>query len=342
MTRINERDPMSDSKDGIILLAKQSGITSFSSLWQIKNALCTKKIGHTGTLDTFAEGLLVAVSGRLTRLAPYITDCDKEYEALIRFGTETDTLDPDGAIVSEKDLPVFEAVMDSLKKFTGTIMQVPPVYSAVHVDGQRASDRTRRGESVDVPPRSIVINSIQALYAVDEHANTASSGSHVRDLAIRVSCSKGTYIRSLARDIAIQASSCAHLAALRRTKIGPFSLERAAGYSMLAPFGTVSPARYGIGDKPPRVPEGDILDAVIRLTPDFSKVIGLQPVSLSSDKLIAFSTGRTPENFWFSDTSPGLKTVFCQGIFVGMVHMEQDRVRYEFVLPSLPDGVSVK
>jgi len=342
MTRINKQNSLPDSKDGIILLAKQSGITSFSSLWQIKNALSTKKIGHTGTLDTFAEGLLVAVSGRLTRLAPYITDCDKEYEAIVRFGAETDTLDPDGAIVSENSLPTYERVMDSLGKFTGNIMQVPPAYSAVHVDGQRASDRTRRGESVDMPPRAVTIHSIESLYALDERGNPAECGSLVRDLAIRVSCSKGTYIRSLARDIATEALSCAHLAALRRTRIGPFYLDRAAGYTMLAPFGTVPPAKYGIGDKPPRVPESDILDSVMRLTPDFSRIIGLCPVSLTSEKLHAFSNGKAPEPSWFSETTSGLKAVFCEGLFVGMVTIDRDRIRYEFVVPSIDVGVTAK
>jgi tRNA pseudouridine55 synthase len=338
MTRINDQKSVSDSKDGIILLAKQSGITSFSSLWQIKNALSTKKIGHTGTLDTFAEGLLVAVSGRLTRLAPYITDCDKEYEALIRFGVETDTLDPDGAVVSEKRLPPYERVMEALGKFTGTVMQVPPSYSAVHVDGQRASDRTRKGESVIVPPRPVTIHTLEALYALDDRGNPASAGSAVRDLAIRVSCSKGTYIRSLARDIAHEVASCAHLAALRRTRIGPFYLRDAAGYAMLQPFGTFPPAKYGIGDKPPRVPESDILHSIHRLTPEFSRIIGLQPVSLLREKLFSFSNGKVPEPSWFSETSPGIKAVFCDGLFVGMVRMEQGQARYEFVLPQSIGG----
>jgi tRNA pseudouridine55 synthase len=341
---------MPESCDGIILLAKQSGISSFSSLWQIKNALGTKKIGHTGTLDTFAEGLLVALAGRLTRLAPYITNCDKEYEALVEFGSETDTLDPDGIIIRQAELPSCAMIVSTFDRFTGNIMQSPPAYSALHIDGQRASDLMRKGAAVTLPPRPVSVHSITVLYAlapdggqIDIH-NPASADFTVSRIALRISCSKGTYIRSLARDIALSAGSCSHLAALRRTRIGPFSLESAAGCSMLAPFGTVPPAIYGKGDKPPRVPEDEIRLAVTGFTPEMSVIVGLSPVLLDAARLDDFLCGKKPSVSWFlpvpdsrkNDTpmnaiDAGLHTVFCDLLFVGMVRVESGRVFYDFV-----------
>ncbi|WP_230974435.1 tRNA pseudouridine(55) synthase TruB [Treponema vincentii] len=144
----------------IIPFAKPSGITSFTSLWQVKHALGTKKVGHTGTLDSFADGLLVLLSGRLTKLVPYITDFDKTYRVLFYFGKETDTLDPEGTVIAEKPLPVYADFIAAIKQLTGTIEQVPPVYSAVKQAGERLSDRIRRGEAVTVPPRTVTVYSI--------------------------------------------------------------------------------------------------------------------------------------------------------------------------------------
>ncbi|ULQ61110.1 tRNA pseudouridine(55) synthase TruB [Brucepastera parasyntrophica] len=189
------------SPEGIILFAKSAGKTSFSSLWQIKNALETKKVGHTGTLDSFADGLLVLLSGKMTRLAPYITACDKEYKALIEFGAETDTLDPDGKVIMEAPLPLFRTVRNILPSFTGNIMQKPPLFSAIHVDGERASDRIRKGEQIELPPRPVTVYSIEILEARDPGGNMAGDDSQLANLTVRVRCSKGTYIRSLARTL---------------------------------------------------------------------------------------------------------------------------------------------
>lgn len=343
---------MHQTADGIVLIAKQTGITSFSSLWQIKNALGTKKIGHTGTLDTFADGLLVALSGRLTRLAPFVTGCDKEYLASIVFGSETDTLDPDGLVVRTAPLPLFSDIETALSSFRGTIMQKPPAYSALHVDGQRASDLVRKGANVDIPAREITIHSIGITYCATSGDAVIGTDSRISRLDLRIGCSKGTYIRSIARDLAVLTGSAAHLANLRRTRIGPFSLDDAAGFSMLAPFGTTDPAKYGVGEKPPQVPSAEILSTVQRYTREIALIVGLPPVELGGSKLKAFTNGMYPEYSWFAqesqllmqpragclaETAPGHSaahrfSVFCGDLFLGVVSAQSARPSYDFVI----------
>ena len=123
---------------GLILLRKKPGLTSFEALGEVKRALGTGKVGHTGTLDKFAEGLLVVLTGRALKLSPWFVHCDKQYEGVIRFGIETDTLDPEGSPIAEAAPPSREAVEKILSQFTGDIIQTPPAYSAIHIDGKRA------------------------------------------------------------------------------------------------------------------------------------------------------------------------------------------------------------
>ena len=212
------------SASGVMLFAKESGPTSFSSLGVIKKALGTGKVGHTGTLDSFAEGLLVVLVGKMTRLVPYITATEKRYQAVVAFGSETDTLEPSGQVVAAAPLPSRQQVESVLDRFRGTISQVPPLYSAIHVDGQRASDLARSGQQAQLPSREITVHSL---------ALTDFDGQYG---LLEVTCSKGTYIRSLARDIALAAGSRGHLVALRRTGVGPFRLEDAVFSQRLTAF----------------------------------------------------------------------------------------------------------
>lgn len=198
--------------DGYLLLHKKSGLTSFDSLFQVKKALHTGKVGHTGTLDKFAEGLLVLLVGRYTSLVPLFNDLDKVYTGTLYFGQETDTLDPEGSIVTEAALPDADTVFRVLRTFIGEQWQIPPEYSAIHVDGQRAYERVRSGESLEMKPRYITIYSIKAL-----------NFDGLR-LTFMVHCSKGTYIRALARDIGRAAGSCAYLEKLSRIAVGPFEV----------------------------------------------------------------------------------------------------------------------
>lgn len=192
---------------------KAEGVTSFRSLSGIKKEHRGEKVGHAGTLDRFASGLMVILIGGATRLNPAFSSFDKEYIARIRFGEETDTLDPEGEVIARAPVPSEEDVAAVLPRFRGEQEQIPPVYSALHVGGRRAYEEARRGRSIEMAPRRIAISSIEML---------SFTG---REAVIRASVSKGTYIRSLARDIARAAGSCAHLSGLRRLRIGPWRLE---------------------------------------------------------------------------------------------------------------------
>ncbi|MDR2194212.1 MAG: tRNA pseudouridine(55) synthase TruB [Treponema sp.] len=206
---------------GYMLYHKKSGVTSFGALYAVKKALSTGKAGHTGTLDRFASGLLLVLTGRALKLAPLFADCDKRYEGVISFGGETDTLDPEGAVIADAPVPSLEALTAALPQFRGAIMQEPPAYSAIHVGGKRASARVRGGESIALPKRPVSIYGLELVSYEPPFAK------------IRVHCSKGTYIRSLARDIAIAAGSRAHLASLTRTQIADFRLEDAVSEDAL-------------------------------------------------------------------------------------------------------------
>lgn len=216
--------------DGIVLLAKQPGITSFSSLHQVKRAIKSTKVGHTGTLDNFAQGLLVVCTGRLTRLAGDITEFSKTYKAVIKFGTQTSTLDYEGEVVETAELPSEQILKQKLKDFTGVLMQKPPAFSAIHVDGKRASDLARSGKKVDIPARKITV------FSADLQEVKLNPTGLVEYCMIEFSVSKGTYIRSLARDLANACGSCGHLVGLYRTKVGTFNIEDAAFYSRLPIF----------------------------------------------------------------------------------------------------------
>ena len=216
--------------DKIVLLAKQPGITSFNSLYNVKRAFNTTKVGHTGTLDNFAQGLLVVCTGRLTKLAGNIIEFDKSYKAVLSFGSETDTLDYEGNVVKSAPLPDEETVRKVVESFVGEQEQTPPVFSAIHVDGKRASELVRKGVEVELPSRKINVYSAKIL---DIEKN---SDDKVLSCLIDFSVSKGTYIRCLARDIGVACGSAAHLIGLFRTKVGNFNIEDAAGYSLLPPF----------------------------------------------------------------------------------------------------------
>lgn len=225
--------------DGIVLLAKQPGLTSFSSLFNVKKALNTSKVGHTGTLDSFAQGLLVVCTGRLTRLAGNITEFDKEYKAVISFGNETDTLEYTGNTIKESALPTEQALISAVESFVGPQQQVPPQFSALHVNGKRASDIARKGGQISLPPRPIVV------YKAEITELEKNTQGLVQACMITFRVSKGTYIRSLARDIANKCGSSGHLIGLYRTRVGNFCIEDAAGYSLLSDF-TISGCKEAV------------------------------------------------------------------------------------------------
>ena len=204
--------------DGLLPVDKPVGPTSHDVVAWCRRALSTRKIGHTGTLDPFASGLLLLCVGRATRLAEYITALDKTYEATVHLGVSTDTHDCQGTVVAESDLwrsvteDQVEAAMSDLR---GAIEQVPPQFSAKKVDGEAMHRRARRGEYVDLPPVSVTVHEL-SLASFDPP-----------ELGLTVRCSSGTYVRALARDMGEALGVGAHLTALRRTAVGAFTADRA-------------------------------------------------------------------------------------------------------------------
>lgn len=200
---------------GLLLYDKPAGPTSYRALGAFKSAFPGCRVGHAGTLDSFATGLLLLMAGSYSRLAPWFVGLDKSYLARVDFGSETDTLDPSGEVVAEGPRPTRQALEAALPRFTGPIMQIPPKYSAIHVQGARASDLAVKGRDFELAPRQVTIHSLDLLSYEDGSA------------VLSVRCSSGTYIRSLARDIALSLGSFAHLGSLRRLSVGPFSVDDA-------------------------------------------------------------------------------------------------------------------
>lgn len=275
------------SSGAVVLLCKRPGITSFDSLYQIKRAFKTRKVGHTGTLDSFATGLLVVCVGPLTRLVPYITQFDKSYEAVIEFGKETDTLEWTGKTVRTAPLPSIDSVMLAVEKFTGNIMQTPPQFSAIHVAGRRASDIARSNGEVNIPARAVTVHSAEVQDVMLQAACNKA-------IAVKVAftVSKSTYIRSLARDIGKECGSAGSLAALRRTAVGPFRLENAAFYDTLMPL-TIKGAlntdakgnRIGEGasDIDENKAESEILDKAACMTRSLAMHCGFSVVTITDE-----------------------------------------------------------
>jgi tRNA pseudouridine55 synthase len=201
--------------NGLILLDKPNGITSFAALGAIKEKNRTRRVGHTGTLDKFAGGLLPVLSGTYTRLAGFFKELAKSYRAVICFGTETATLDPEGEITARGMIPDGDSFGEALSAFRGDILQVPPRYSAVHVNGERAYRYALKGIEVKIEPRPVKILSIE----IKDYIPPL--------LTLDITCSSGTYIRSLARDLAYKLGTCAHVSELIRLGIGPFTLDEA-------------------------------------------------------------------------------------------------------------------
>lgn len=207
--------------DGVLLVDKPVGVSSHDVVSAARRVLHESRIGHGGTLDPFATGLLVLLVGRATRLLPHLSGEPKVYVATIRFGTETDTEDHLGTVKVEAPLPTREALLAALPSFVGVISQVPPAYSAKRVDGERAYALARRGETVDLAPVTIQVHRWEVL------ALRSAADGGITEADVRITCGGGTYIRSLARDLARAVGSAAHLTALRRTQSGPFRVEDA-------------------------------------------------------------------------------------------------------------------
>ena len=212
---------------GFLAVDKPQGVTSHDVVAQVRRATGVRKVGHTGTLDPMATGVVVVAIGGVTRLIRFLQDQDKEYVATARFGVVTDTLDADGTVLEERAMTVGRDDLDLLEeRFRGEILQMPPMVSALKKDGRRLYDLAREGVEVEREPRPVVIHELEFV-DVEEGDQPL--------VTFRVVCGKGTYVRSLADDMARTLGGVgAHLRALRRTRNGAFEADRALAVDALA------------------------------------------------------------------------------------------------------------
>ncbi len=249
---------------GLLFVDKPAGITSHDVVGMVRRAARTRKVGHAGTLDPFATGLLVVAVGACTRLLPYIDAEPKVYDAEFRFGTETSTDDATGEVVREAAVPSPEALDRSLDAaigaLTGNIRQIPPAYSAKHIDGERAYAVARRGGEVRLEPVAVTVHGWEV---------TAREPGL---LGVRITCAGGTYIRALARDLGRALGSAAHCATLRRIASGEAHVDRAVPTGALVP--------------------GSIADGVVPLWPPLTLLGRLVRQDLDDADVTALSHGR--------------------------------------------------
>jgi tRNA pseudouridine55 synthase len=226
--------------DGIVLLDKDEGVTSFEAVSKLKKCLKVKKAGHAGTLDKAASGLLVVCVNRATALQNLFMSSFKRYSATIQFGTETDTLDRYGKVVKTRRVGNYsdEQVGDVLKRFLGKTMQTPPLYSAIHKNGKRLYKLALQGADISVEPRQIEIKELKL---------TGKGGNWI---TIEVLSSKGTYIRSLGRDIAHRLDTYGYITNLRRLEIGHFSIEDAVKLKDVSSDRVILPLREALVNLP--------------------------------------------------------------------------------------------
>lgn len=226
--------PATDPPVGIALVDKAPGMTSHDVVARARKVLGTRKVGHAGTLDPDATGLLVLGIGKGTKLLTYITGVDKSYVGEVVLGIETDTLDAAGTVVARHDMArvTLADVRSTAAHFVGEIEQVPPMVSAIRIDGKRLHQLAREGIEVDRPPRSVTITRLEV-----------EPGADAGVFRIEVDCSSGTYIRSLAADLGTALGGGAHLRALRRTRVGPYTLADAQPVDdvVVHPPGTMLP-----------------------------------------------------------------------------------------------------
>ncbi|MBP3544897.1 MAG: tRNA pseudouridine(55) synthase TruB [Alphaproteobacteria bacterium] len=237
-------------KSGWVILDKDSGLFSRTAGGKIARMIGTKKFGHIGTLDPMASGVLPIAIGDATKMIPFVEEISpnvKEYLFSLQFGFETDTLDVTGHEIGRNDIvPSVSDVLDVLPKLIGKISQVPPQYSAVHIDGKRAYDVARHGQTIEIPPRDVEIYELEFL------------GVHDKSWHFRTRCSRGTYVRSIARDIAKLCNTIATVDMIRRTQSGNFDIKSAVKLDFLENLFNnnadinekLMPVDFGLGDIP--------------------------------------------------------------------------------------------
>lgn len=278
--------------DGMLLVDKPAGVSSHDIVARARRAARTKRVGHAGTLDPFATGLLVLAIGQATRLLPYLDAEPKVYEARIRFGSETDSDDATGLPTVTAALPDWSNLQDAIATLTGPIQQTPPSYSAKHVDGERAYKKARRGEDVELKPVEVVVHD----WRVISHSDNS--------VDVVITCKGGTYVRALARDLGRALNSAAHCETLRRLQSGrchvanaveSSSLERGAiadgNIALMSPLQAIQDMTHVVidADAEMNIRHGRAIPAVDA---------GARAVLLGSDQRIIAIANRVEPNRW--------------------------------------------
>lgn len=286
-----------DTDPGVLLLDKPRGQSSFAALGTVKRVLATRKVGHTGTLDPFATGLLVALVGPATRCARFFSGLPKAYRVKFAFGVRTDTDDLEGREVERTALPDPSRIAGGVARFIGTFEQLPPDYSAVHVHGARAHELARAGKPVRLEPRQVTVLRFD-VHSADE-----------RELDATIECSAGTYVRALARDLGATLASAAHVTELRRISVGPFIVDDA-------------------------VPAEAVTRETVRPLPEtLGTIPGICRVVVSRDLVDTIRNGGRIEPGGL-DAPAGTVVLECGGELLAVGDWDLKRLTYHLVIPG--------
>ena len=302
------RKPRGIALDGWLIVDKPSGVGSTDVVNKLKRAFNAQKVGHGGTLDPLATGVLPIAFGAATKTVPYVMDGTKTYRFTLRFGDERDTDDADGKTIATSDKrPTDDEIRAALPAFIGDIMQIPPIYSAIKVNGERAYDMAREGQLVELAPRPARVDRFELESRPD--ADTA---------IFTVQSGKGVYMRSLARDIARAVGSVGHIATLRRMRVGPFLEEAAIPLDKLV----------GTGDTPP--PSPDLLLPVTTALADIPALAltDAEAARLSFGQAISLVElmGRIPDD---ANPEGGLVRAMAGGRLKGLARLDAGLVKPE-------------
>lgn len=315
---------MEASPNGVLLVDKPEGWTSHDVVAKTRGALRTRKVGHAGTLDPMATGLLVLGVGPSTRLLTHLVGLDKTYEATIRLGQSTVTDDREGAVrecAPAERVTALAADPDLLRaaaqRLTGSISQVPSAVSAVKVDGRRAYDRVRAGETVELTPREVTVREFTLGSPRLVEATGPAGDTLVLDIDARVRCSSGTYVRALARDLGVGLGVGGHLTALRRSEVGPFAVDEAVSLESVVS----GEAGGAVLLRPAAV--ASRLFPRLELTP-------AQSSDLQHGKRLELSPGLVPD-------APLVAAISPEGDLIGLVRVAADRAR---VVTNFPVGAA--
>ena len=281
--------------NGILVVNKPAGYTSHDIVSKIRKQLNIKKVGHTGTLDPLATGVLPILLGTGTKLSQYLINHDKEYIATIKLGEKTETGDIEGKIIEQKEVPklIKEKIVQVLNSFIGKQKQIPPMYSAIKVNGKKLYEYARNGEMVLVEPRNIEIYNAELL------------NFNENEISFKVSCSKGTYIRSLCEDIATKLETVGTMSALKRTQVGEFRIEDAINIEDF--------------EKEP------ILQT--KLITAEKLFLDKEQININSSELVQFLNGMKLKQKY----EDGLYRIYSAKKFIGIGKIENNTLKREFV-----------